>query len=178
MTIDWPWELVPDGIHLHVGQQFRRVVPGQRVALLPTIGFLDIFLFVLQSLQNFEKIQKVEKEPSHFSRSDCVAAGIDPPDITTPKNCYGLWRHRYQSQWNGFGTDLQGSSVERRRKSMGPLTWDFLFHWSKPQEGQKKREKNVLRAAWEAKLIGERDRIWRRYDAVRSSGKKRLAAER
>ena len=175
MTIDWPWELVPDGIHLHVGQQFRRVVPGQRVALLPTIGFLDIFLFVLQSLQNFEKIQKVEKEPSHFSRSDCVAAGIDPPDITTPKNCYGLWRHRYQSQWNGFGTDLQGSSVERRRKSMGPLTWDFLFHWSKPQEGQKKKRKKCV---WEAKLIGERDRIWRRYDAVRSSRKKRLAAER
>ena len=83
MTIDWPWELVPDGIHLHVGQQFRRVVPGQRVALLPTIGFLDIFLFVLQSLQNFEKIQKVKKEPSHFSRSDCVAAGIDPPESFT-----------------------------------------------------------------------------------------------
>ena len=144
MTIDWPWELVPDGIHLHVGQQFRRVVPGQRVALLPTIGFLDIFLFVLQSLQNFEKIQKVEKRAITFqplrlcSRRNRSAGYNDaqkllrPLTTPLPKSVEWLWH------W------FAGLVSWKKKKVNGSANLRLSFPLVKAARGPKKKRKKCV----------------------------------
>ena len=166
MTIDWPWELVPDGIHLHVGQQFRRVVPGQRVALLPTIGFLDIFLFVLQSLQNFEKFQKVEKRAITFqplrlcSRRNRSAGYNDaqkllrPLTTPLPKSVEWLWH------W------FAGLVSWKKKKVNGSANLRLSFPLVKAARGPKKKEKKMCyvlpgRRNWSENGTGSGDDMMR-----------------